>query len=257
VHEIVSSALIPESVAKRLQETHHVEAPAASPTPAYRTGIVVGGPSRAPVSVPSTIASFNSSGIHFHKSEPPKSVQAYTGVPSKLGPYFLKKAMRKAELHLGTLSESKQKKFADIGVFNPSTAKAIEGACWLMARLAAEEAEKLASSARRLVITDNAVASRSSTTLNNLPARPLVKRLTTPPPSKVEPLLPLKKVCKRACKNKGKKDSIHSDPIDPNLGNVRIFPEQARICDLHNDYELTAPKSDFGNPLAENGETLF
>jgi hypothetical protein len=43
VHAIVSSALIPESVAKCLQESHHVEAPAASPTPAYRTGIVVGG----------------------------------------------------------------------------------------------------------------------------------------------------------------------------------------------------------------------
>jgi hypothetical protein len=136
VHAIVSSALIPESVAKRLQESHHVEAPAASPTLAYRTGIVVGGPSRAPVSVPSTIASFNSSGIHFRKLEPPKSAQAYTGLPSKLGPYSLKKAMRKAELHLGTLPDSKQKEFADIGVFNPSTAKAIEGACQLTAKLA-------------------------------------------------------------------------------------------------------------------------
>jgi hypothetical protein len=65
VHVIVSSALIPESVAKRLQESHHVEAPAASPTPAYRTGILVGGPSHAPVSVPSTIASINSSGISY------------------------------------------------------------------------------------------------------------------------------------------------------------------------------------------------
>jgi hypothetical protein len=91
--------------------------------------------------------------------------------------------MRKAKLHLGTLPASKQNQFADIGVFNPSTAKAIEGACWLTARLAAEEAEKLASSARRLVITNNAVASRSSTTLDDLPARPLVERLTTPPPS--------------------------------------------------------------------------
>jgi hypothetical protein len=65
VHTIVSSALIPESVAKHLQESHHVEAPAASPTPAYRTGIVVGGPSCAPVSVLSTITSINSSGISY------------------------------------------------------------------------------------------------------------------------------------------------------------------------------------------------
>jgi hypothetical protein len=218
---------------------------------------VVGGPSRAPVCVPSTIASFNSSGIHFRKLEPPKSKQAYTGLPSKPGPYSLNKAMRKAELHLSTLPESKQNKFADIGVFNPSTAKAIEGACRLTARLAAEEAKKLASSAHRLVITDNAVASGSSTTLNELPARPLVERLTTPPPSEVEPPLPPKKVHKRACKNKGKKDSVHPDPVDPNLGNIRIFPEQARVCNLYNDYKLTVPKSDFSNPLAENGETLF
>jgi gag-polypeptide of LTR copia-type len=257
VHAIVSSALIPESVAKRLQESHHVEAPAASPTPAYRTGIVVGGPSRAPISVPSTIASINNSGISYRKVEPPKSALAYTGLPSKPGPNSLTKAMRKAELHLGTLPASEQNQFADIGVFNPSSAKAIEGACQLTARLAAEEAEKLASSARRLVITDNAVASGSSTTLEDLPACPLLERLTTPPPSEVEPLLPPKKVRKRARKNKGKKDSVHSTPVDPDMGNVRIFPDQARVCDLYNDYELTAPKSNFSNPLAENGETLF
>jgi hypothetical protein len=256
VHTIVSSALIPESVVKRLQETHHVEAPAASPTPAIRTGIVVGGPSRAPANVPYTTVSFNSSGIHYHKTEPPKSAQAYTGLPSKPGLHSLNKAMRKAELHLGTLPASKQKQFADIGVFNPSTAKAIEGACRLTGRFVAEEAEKLASSARRLVITDNAVASGSSTTLDDLPARPLVERLTTPPPE-VEPPLPLKKVHKRARKNKGKKDSVHPTPVDPNMGNVRIFPEQARLCQLYDNYELTAPKSNFSNPLAENGETLF
>jgi hypothetical protein len=257
VHAIVSSALIPESVAKRLQELHHVEAPVASPTLAYRTGIVVGGPSCAPVSVPSTIVSINSSGIFYQKVEPPKLVQAYTGIPSKPGPNALNKAMRKAELNLSTLSASKQKQFADIGVFNPSSAKAIEGACQLAARLVAEEAEKLASSTHRLVMTDNAVASGSSTTLKELPARPLLERLTTPPPSEVEPPLPPKKVCKRARKNKGKKDSVHPVPVNPDLGNIRIFPDQARICDLYNDYELTAPKSDFSNPLAENGETLF
>jgi hypothetical protein len=93
---IVSSALIPESVAKQLQESHHVEAPAASPTLAYRTGIVVGGPSHAPVSVPSTIASINSSGISYQKVEPPKSAQAYTGLLSKPGPYSLKKEKGRA-----------------------------------------------------------------------------------------------------------------------------------------------------------------
>jgi hypothetical protein len=234
VHAIVSSALIPKSVTKRLQESHHVEAPAASPTLAYRTGIVVGGPSRAPVSVLSTIMSINSSGISYQKVEPPKPVQAYTGLLSKLGPNALNKAMRKAELNLGTLPASKQKQFADTGIFNPSPAKVVEGSCQLAAQLVAEETEKLESSARWLVITNNAIASRSSVTLDDLLAHPLLECLTTPP-SKVEPPLPLKKVCKRVHKNKGKKDSVHPTPVDPNMGNMRIFPEQTRVCDLYND----------------------
>jgi hypothetical protein len=117
------------------------------------------------------------------------------------------------------------------------------------ARVAAEEAKKLASSARRLVITDNAVASGSSTTLKDLLAHPLLEHLTTPPPSEVEPPLPPKKVCKRACKNKGKKDSVHPTPVNPDLGNVRIFPEQARVCDLYNDYKLTALSPISATPL--------
>jgi hypothetical protein len=256
VHAIVSSALIPESVAKCLQESHHVEAPVASPTAVYRTGIVVGGPSCAPVSVPSIIASFNSSGISYQKVEPPKSALAYTGLPSKPGPNALNESMRKAKLNLGTLPAIKQKQFADIGIFNPSSAKAVEGACQLAARLAAEEAEKLAFSTHQLVITDNAIASGSSVTLDDLPAHSLMEHLTTPP-SEAEPLLPLKKVRKRVCKNKGKKDSVYPTPVDPTPGNVRIFLDQARICDLYNDYKLTVLKSDFSNSIAENSETLF
>jgi hypothetical protein len=164
--------------------------------------------------------------------------------------------MRKAELHLSTLPASKQKQFADIGIFNPSPAKVVEGSCQLAARLVAEETKKLESSTCRLVITDNAIASRSSVALDDLPACSLLERLTTPP-SEVEPSLPPKKVCKRVRKNKGKKDSVHPTSVDPTLGNARIFLEQARVCDLYNDYELTAPKSDFSNPIAENGETLF
>jgi hypothetical protein len=160
----------------------------------------------------------------------------------------LNKVMRKAKLHLGTLPASKQKSFADIGVFNPSPAKVVEGACQLAAQLVAEGIKKLKSSACWLVITDNAVASKSSTTLKDLPACPLLERLTTPPPSEVEPPLPPKKVCKRAHKNKDKEDSVHPTPIDPDMGNVRIFPDQARVCDLYHDYELTAPKVRFQQP---------
>jgi hypothetical protein len=95
VHAIVIIALIPESVAKHLQELHYVEAPAASPTLVHRTSIVVGGPSRAPVSVLSTVASYNSSSISYRKVEPPKSAQAYTGLLSKPGPNALTKAIGK------------------------------------------------------------------------------------------------------------------------------------------------------------------
>jgi hypothetical protein len=104
--------------------------------------------------------------------------------------------MRKAELNLSTLPASKQKQFADIGVFNPSLAKVVEGDRQLAARLEAEEAEKSASSTCQLVITDNAIVSGSSITLDDLPACPLLEHLTTPP-SQVEPTLPPKKVRKR------------------------------------------------------------
>ena len=50
VHTIVSSALVPQSVTNRLQETHQVVAPVATPISApVMASTVVGGPSRAPV----------------------------------------------------------------------------------------------------------------------------------------------------------------------------------------------------------------
>ena len=84
VHAIVSSALIPQSVTNRMQESHHVAPVMAAPTPApYVPGTVVGGPSRAPVSVPVTIASFKSSGVTYQKAEPPKMAQTFTGFTGK------------------------------------------------------------------------------------------------------------------------------------------------------------------------------
>ena len=50
VHAIVSSALVPPSATKCLQETHHAAAPKAAPISApVMASIVVGGPSHAPV----------------------------------------------------------------------------------------------------------------------------------------------------------------------------------------------------------------
>ena len=50
VHAIASSALVPPSVTNRLQETHQVAAPVATPISAPIKGsMMVGGPSCAPV----------------------------------------------------------------------------------------------------------------------------------------------------------------------------------------------------------------
>ena len=50
VHAIVSSALVPQSVTNRLQETHQVAAPVAAPLSVPATASTwVGGPSHAPV----------------------------------------------------------------------------------------------------------------------------------------------------------------------------------------------------------------
>ena len=64
VHAIVSSALVPQSVTKHLQETHHTAAPVASPVSVpVMASTTVGGPSCAPVQASMTIASLKPSGI--------------------------------------------------------------------------------------------------------------------------------------------------------------------------------------------------
>ena len=96
MHAIVSSALVPQTVTNRMQETHHVVPVMAAPTPVpYAPGIVVGGPSHAPVSAPVTIASFNSSGVTYRKAEPPKTAQTFTGFTGKPGPNTYAKAVVK------------------------------------------------------------------------------------------------------------------------------------------------------------------
>ena len=92
MHAIVSSALVPQSVTNRLQETHHVAIPVAAPISApFMASTVVGGPSRAPVQVPMTIASFKPSGVTYTKTEAPKNVQAFSGVMGQEGPHTMRK----------------------------------------------------------------------------------------------------------------------------------------------------------------------
>ena len=92
VHAIVSSALIPQSVTNRLQETHRVAAPVAAPVSApIMASMTVGGPSCAPVRVPTTIALFKPSGVTYTKTEAPKNAQAFSGFMGQEGPHTMRK----------------------------------------------------------------------------------------------------------------------------------------------------------------------
>ena len=96
MHTILSSALVPSSVTQQLRETHHVAPTMASPTLApYMSGTVVGGPSHAPISVPTTVASFNGSSVSYQKVEPPKTAQSYTGFTGRPSPNTYAKAVVK------------------------------------------------------------------------------------------------------------------------------------------------------------------
>ena len=75
VHAIVSSALVPQSVTKHLQETHHAAALIAAPISVpVMASTMVGGPSCTPVQIPTTIMSVKPSGITYTKIEAPNSV---------------------------------------------------------------------------------------------------------------------------------------------------------------------------------------
>ena len=92
VHAIMSSALVPPSVTKHLQETRRVAAPVAAPVSVpIMASTTVGGPSRAPVRVLTTIVSVKPSGITYTKVEAPKSVQAFSGFTGQEGPHTMRK----------------------------------------------------------------------------------------------------------------------------------------------------------------------
>jgi hypothetical protein len=99
--------------------------------------------------------------------------QAFTGQQSKPGPNMLTKAMGKAWQKLSSILEGEGQGFLDIPIFNPSTAEVERADLWLVA--------------------SNAIASRSSVTLKNLP-HSLQDHLTTPPAQVEQVVLPVKKV---------------------------------------------------------------
>jgi hypothetical protein len=116
------------------------------------------------------------------------------------------------------MPEGEGQGFLDIPIFNPSPAEAERADLWLVA--------------------SNAIASRSSVTLKNLP-HSLQECLATPPAQVEQVVLPVKKVCKRV--RKSKPDSVHNALMDKTItGNVQVFPEAI-----------------FSNLIAENSELLF
>ena len=148
VHAIVSSALVPPSVTNRMQETHHAVAPMVAPlsVPAMAS-TWVGGPSCAPVQVPTTITLFKPSGVTYTKTEAPKNVQAFSGFTGQEGPH----TMRKPPVA-----------WKGTAPLKPPVSLEARMAC--------------------AAIVDNVVASLTCETLN-LPPAPLLECIATPTPA--------------------------------------------------------------------------
>jgi hypothetical protein len=183
-HAIVSSALVPDSVLKRMQESHHVVPTMAAPAPApQRPFTVVGGPSRAPINVPATVASFNSSSVSYQKVNAIPA-QAFTGQPSQPGPHALTRIQGNAWQRSGLTPEGEQQIAAPNPVTNPTPAEMQEAKRRAKAireqAKAANQAAEAESLARRLAcssIVENAVASSSKVTVEDQPVIRLKMKL--------------------------------------------------------------------------------
>ena len=214
VHTIVSSALVPQSVTKCLQETHHAVAPVAAPISVpVMASTVVGGPSRAPVQVPMTIALFQPSGVTYTKTEAPKNAQAFSGFMSQEGPHTIRK---------------------------PPVAW--KGAAPLKLPVSLEA--RMACS----TIIKNAVASLSRQTLDPPPA-PLLECIATPTPANyAEHAAHEKAKRKRTCQGKkAKKDLVHMAPLDPFLKgkNIMVFGD----AEIPRDEIVSNPIAESGETL--------
>ena len=232
-HKIVSSALIPHDITKRLQGSHHVAVEPLAPAPRpFSLGIIVGGPSRAPAGASCQIASFNSSGMTTCPIEP-LTRHSFSGWSGVRGPNSLTKVEREREFP----------PLVPVQVSQPVT-----------------------PIVARATIVDNVVASSSCLTLEDLPATaPLGECISSPI---VEECVqseqhPKNKKPRTRRGKKARKEAVHPAPINPSIeGNVVVFPEvpvsnQEQLC-AYQRYELTyKPQMDFSNPIDENGEHMF
>ena len=217
VHAIVSSALVPQSVTKCLQGTHWVAAPVAAPISVpVMASTMVGGPSCAPVWVPMTIALFKPSGVTYTKTEAPKNVQAFSGFTGQEGPH----TMRKPPVALKGVAPSK-----------PPVPLEARMAC--------------------ATIVNNTVVSSSQVTLDP-PLAPLSEHIATSTLVDYAEHAACKKAKrKKTCwsAKKGKKDLVHTAPLDPSLKGKNIM--------VFGDAEIPSGEI-VSNPIdAESRETLF
>ena len=194
VHAIVSSALVPPSVTNRMQETHHTAAPVAAPISApVMVSTEVGGPSHAPVRVPTTITSFKPSGVTYTKTEVPKNVQAFSGFTGQEGLHTI----RKPPMAWKGMAPSK-----------PPVSLEARMTC--------------------AAIVNNVVVSLSQVTLD-LPLAPLLECIATPTLAEWAEHDACQKARRKTCRGakKGKKDSVHMAPLDPSLKgkNIIIFTD--------------------------------
>jgi hypothetical protein len=106
------------------------------------------------------------------------------------------------------------------------------------------------------------MASFSKVTVEDQPAPPLIERLRTPTIEERRAFeLCQKEKCKHQRANKKTKKDLHgTPPPDGYISNVRVFPKSqvSHRSLLYLEFErLMATNKDFGNPIAENGESLF
>ena len=150
----------------------------------------VGGPSHAPVQVPTTIASFKPSGVTYTKTEVPKNAQAFSGFTGQEGPH----TMRKPPVAWKGVAPSK-----------PPVSLEARMAC--------------------ATIIDNAVVSSSCQTLDP-PSAPLLEHTATPTPANYAEHAAHKKAKRKKTRGgakKGKKDLVHMAPLDPSLKRKNVW----------------------------------
>ena len=225
-HKIVSSALIPHDVTKHLQESHHVAVEPLAPTPQpYLSGIIIGGPSRAPAGASCQITSFNSSGMTTHLIKPANG-HSFSGWSRKRSPNSLTKVEWERE-------------FPPLVPAQASTSVAV--------------VENVVASSSCLTLEDLPATAPLAEHI----ASPIVEEHVQTEQH------PKNKKNRTRRGKKAKKEAVHPAPIDPSIeGNIWVFPKEpvseSDCAFLYMQYELNhSPQMDLSNPINKNSKHMF